>query len=269
MPCPRRNSQQPPIRHANNHAHISEPAWPGQPIVATGKHEPKSPPSLAYFHTGPPLRSSVPCRFAFLREEHPIAALKPTATSLLYTPALRADLAPLANLATVHLANAHCHRRSAPCWSSPHASSTDRGDGVSSKRNLIHSSRCALPIRAMRAVLTVSLPWSLLLLCYRLGRMSSLCPVAALHYTPSPSLSLPIQAPFRIFLRNHVPCCYLREHIYTFIPGCSSYGYLPTANNTWDDVSTTSIFATYGCKAHSSPYRPDSHSQDRQYRLEE
>jgi hypothetical protein len=107
-------SQQPLVRHANNHAHVSEPAWPGQPIVANGTQEPRSPPSLAYFHTGPPLRSSVPCRFAFLREK----------ASHRSPPALRADLAPLANLATVHLANAHCHRRPAPCWSSPHASST-------------------------------------------------------------------------------------------------------------------------------------------------
>jgi hypothetical protein len=67
--------------------------------------------------------------------------------------------------------------------------------------------------------------------------------------------------------RKNVPCCYLREHIYAFVPGSPSHGYLPTANNPWDDISTTSIFATYGCKAYSSPSRPDSHSQNCQCAL--
>lgn len=93
-------------------------------------------------HHGPPLRARAPVRFAFLRENHLKASTHHHAAALasLYTPALRGSLAPLANLATVRLphgANPQALPRAYPAQ-------YDRGDGVSSKRNLIHTVKCSL-----------------------------------------------------------------------------------------------------------------------------
>ena len=146
--------------HANNkdkHSQTGEPACAGHPITAdrmprtegssrllwlslsTSAHSAFSrllPTTARRYGLGPPVR------FAFLRENHLKASTHHHAAALasLYTPALRGSLAPLANLATVRLphgANPQALPRAYPAQ-------YDRGDGVSSKRNLIHTVKCSL-----------------------------------------------------------------------------------------------------------------------------
>lgn len=113
MQCPRRDSQQ-TCDEGTTTACSSEPASPGQPIMADGMHtEVAVQPSLAYFprparRYGARSPADLHSYAKAIRGSEPsMAALRPTAAMSLspplYTPALRADLAPLANLATVRL----------------------------------------------------------------------------------------------------------------------------------------------------------------------
>ena len=144
-------------RHANNKdkpSQTGEPACAGHPIIAdrmprtegssrlSGARSAFSPTS----HGGPPLRARAPVRFAFLRENHPRKPRRTTIASL-YTPALRRSLAPLANLATVRLP----HRARPQALPRAYPAQYDRRDGVSSKRNLIHTAKCSVSSRAVRA----------------------------------------------------------------------------------------------------------------------
>ena len=144
-------------RHANNKdkpSQTGEPACAGHPIIAdrmprtegssrlSGARSAFSPTS----HGGPPLRARAPVRFAFLRENHPRKPRRTTIASL-YTPALRRSLAPLANLATVRLP----HRARPQALPRAYSAQYDRRDGVSSKRNLIHTAKCSVSSCAVRA----------------------------------------------------------------------------------------------------------------------
>ena len=59
----------------------------------------------------------------------------------------RGSLAPLANLATVRLP----HRARPQALPRAYPAQYDRRDGVSSKRNLIHTAKCSVSSRAVRA----------------------------------------------------------------------------------------------------------------------
>lgn len=128
-------------------------------------------------HGGPPLWARAPVRFAFLRENHPKSLDAPPSPLCYCIHSSLAWLAgsALANLATVRLP----HPANPQALPRAYAAQYDRGDGVSSKRNLIHTPDALFPFvpcvpngPVVAATVTLLPP----------GRTSSLYPAPALYF---------------------------------------------------------------------------------------